>query len=284
MAKRRRTVTRSHTGSASSYRPGFTRGQTGPGGRGTLLPPSERRENRTWWIAGGVVVVLVLIGLVYVYSLSGSGTPGTSPGATGGAIAAPQNTGPFATLGPSAVTSQIHLPSATPLASPPAQPAGDGTTALIQTDLGSIVFQVYNQSAPVASENFINLANANFYNGLTFHRIVPGFVIQGGDPKGDGSGGPGYAIQDEPVVGEYTRGIVAMARTSAANSAGSQFFIVLDDSVAQQLPKSGGYVIFGKVTQGMDVVDQIAAGPASQQSALDPTVMNVVAIQPPGSV
>ena len=137
----------------------------------------------------------------------------------------------------------------------------------------------------MASENFINLANAGFYNNLTFHRIVPGFVIQGGDPNGDGSGGPPYgSIPDEPVVGDYTRGIVAMARTSQPNSAGSQFFIVLDDLVANTLPKSGGYVIFGKVTSGMSVVDQIAltpnSGDASGNQALDPTYINTVTIQP----
>ena len=116
------------------------------------------------------------------------------------------------------------------MASPLASPAGDGTTATIQTDQGTIVFQLYTESAPVASQNFINLANANFYNGVVFHRLVPGFMIQGGDPAGNGSGGPGYNIPDEPVVGQYDRGEVAMARTSLPNSQGSQFFILVKDS------------------------------------------------------
>ena len=273
MAKRRRTVTRSHAPSAGNFRPGFSRGSSGPGGRGTLAPPSARRNNNTLLlISAAVAAVVVIGGLLYLYGNAGS--PGASPSPSPVAVHTPTTTINAAAM---------HAPSATPLASPPTSPGGDGTTATIQTDLGTITFQVYNQSAPVASQNFINLADAGFYNGLTFHRIVPGFVIQGGDPAGNGSGGPGYTIPDEPVVGNYTRGIVAMARTTDPNSAGSQFFIVLDDSVAQSLPKSGGYVIFGKVTSGLDVVDQIAATPNSgspNNAALDPVYMNLVTIQP----
>jgi peptidyl-prolyl cis-trans isomerase B (cyclophilin B) len=277
MAKRRRTVTRSHTSSSTEYRAGFSRGSSSSSGKRTMAPPSSRNNNRIWWIAGAIAVVLALGGLVYIYALSGTNAPGASAGSSnrvGG------GSGP--TVGPTVDAAAVKPPTATPLASPPAQPSGDGTTATIDTEFGPIMFEVYNQSAPVASQNFINLANANFYNGTTFHRIVPGFVIQGGDPNGNGSGGPGYTIPDEPVVGDYTREIVAMARTSQPNSAGSQFFIVLDDSVVNQLSKSGRYVIFGKVTQGMDVVDEISAGPASQQIAQDPTVITTVTIQPPG--
>ena len=100
--------------------------------------------------------------------------------------------------------SQLAPPDATPLANPPAEPAGDGTTATIETELGNIVIELYNESSPVAAENFINLAEAGYYDGVIFHRIIPDFMIQGGDPEGTGSGGPGYTIPDEPVVGEYT--------------------------------------------------------------------------------
>jgi peptidyl-prolyl cis-trans isomerase B (cyclophilin B) len=242
-----------------------------------MKPPSERRNNTLWWIAGAAVVALVLAVLVYIYAFP-SGGAGSSP-------APSEFAHPFRSPGPTVNTALLHPPVATPMASPLAAPAGDGTTATLHTDLGDITFEVYNQSAPVASENFINLADAGFYNNLTFHRIVPGFVIQGGDPNGDGSGGPPYGtIPDEPVVGDYTRGIVAMARTAQPNSAGSQFFIVLDDSVADSLPKSGGYVIFGNVTSGMEVVDQIAltpnSGDANGNQALDPTYINTVTIQP----
>ena len=277
MAKRRRTVTRTHSGSSATYKPGFSRGTAGPGGK-QMAPPSERDRNRVWWIAGGVAVVLTLIVLVYIYTLPGA-NPAASPGSSQVANAG-------GTVGPTVIPGAVHAPSATPLASPPAEPAGDGTTALIQTDLGPIQFEIYNLSAPVASENFINLADANFYNGLTFHRIVPDFVIQGGDPAGDGSGGPGYTIPDEPIVGQYGRGIVAMARTSSPNSAGSQFFIVVSDNAKAALAQYNTYVIFGNVTQGMDVVDQIVAGPNSgspSNTALNPVVMNTVTIQPPGS-
>jgi cyclophilin family peptidyl-prolyl cis-trans isomerase len=223
--------------------------------------------NRVWlWLGAGAAVIAVLVVLPFVL--------GWLPGGSGGASPSPLATrgaGPF------------EPPTATPLASPQAEPAGDGTTVTIETSLGNIVMEIYNQSAPVAAENFTNLVDAGYYNTLVFHRIVPDFVIQGGDPEGTGGGGPGYTIQDEPVVGDYTRGIVAMARTSAPNSQGSQFFIVLDD-LTQRLPESGGYVIFGRVTSGMEVADQIAAGPNSGEpnnAALDPVTMERVTVQRP---
>jgi cyclophilin family peptidyl-prolyl cis-trans isomerase len=174
-------------------------------------------------------------------------------------------------------------PTATPLASPPAEPAGDGTTVTIETTLGNIVMEIYNESAPVAATNFTDLVDAGYYNTLVFHRIMPGFVIQGGDPNGDGTGGPGYTIPDEPVVGDYERGTLAMARTSAPNSQGSQFFIVLDDAASASLD-GGNYVIFGKVTSGMEIADQIAAGPSTggqESTALDPVAMERVTVQRP---
>jgi peptidyl-prolyl cis-trans isomerase B (cyclophilin B) len=271
MAKRRRTVTRSHAPD-QSYRPGFSRGPVSVAARRSMAPPSARNSNQRYWLIGGAIAAVIVVAALGYYFFLGPGSkPASSPS-------------PAPTPAPTVNTALVHPPSATPISSPPAAPAGDGTTAEIDTSLGTIVFDVYNQSAPVASENFMNLANAGFYNGLTFHRIAPGFVIQGGDPNGDGTGGPEYTIPDEPVVGDYTRGIVAMARTTAPNSAGSQFFIVLDDSVKDRLPKSGDYVIFGLVTAGMDVVDQIAAGQAdSNQLALFPVAMQKVTIHPPGT-
>ena len=174
-------------------------------------------------------------------------------------------------------------PDVTPRPDIAPAPAGDGTTAIIHTALGDITIELYNESAPVAAGNFAKLAGAHFYDGVVFHRIVPGFVIQGGDPTGTGRGGPGYTIQDETVVGEYERGIVAMARTPAPNSQGSQFFICLAD-LRDRLQKSGGYVIFGLVTSGMDVVDRIAAGPNSgspNNQALEPVAMTSVEIVAP---
>ncbi|MCY7417924.1 MAG: peptidylprolyl isomerase [Chloroflexi bacterium] len=187
---------------------------------------------------------------------------------------------------PTAAPPTYRPPDATPMAVPLSAPAGDRSTATITTALGNIVIELYDESAPVAARNFAGLAAAGFYNGTTFHRIVPGFVIQGGDPKGDGMGGPGYTIKDETVVGEYQRGVVAMARTQAPDSQGSQFFIVLDDGARKALERIRTYVIFGDVISGMDVADQIAAMPNSgepRNAALDPVVMTSVTIQPPGS-
>jgi cyclophilin family peptidyl-prolyl cis-trans isomerase len=198
--------------------------------------------------------------------------------------------GPFHSASPSSASPSSVRPSGpfeppdvTPRPDVAAAPAGDGTRAVIHTALGDITMELYNQSAPVAAANFIKLAGEHFYDGVVFHRIVPGFVIQGGDPTGTGSGGPGYTIQDEAVVGDYERGVVAMARTSAPNSQGSQFFICLTD-LRDRLPKSGGYVIFGRVTSGMVVADKIAAGPNSgspSNQALQPVAMTSVEIVAP---
>lgn len=176
----------------------------------------------------------------------------------------------------------ISPPAATPLADPPTEPAGDGTGVRLHTALGDIVIGLFTESSPVAAENFRNLASAGFYDGTVFHRIVPGFVIQGGDPTGTGSGDPGYSIVDEPVVGQYGRGVVAMARTPAPNSQGSQFFIVLDDEARVPLDAARTYAIFGRVVEGMDVADAIAAGPSSgppDDRALEPVAIDSTSIE-----
>lgn len=129
----------------------------------------------------------------------------------------------------------------------------EGKGARIKTDKGDIVFEFF-PDAPMAASNFIFLANDKFYDGLTFHRREESFVIQGGDPNGTGTGGPGYSFADEKVTRNYDRGIVAMAN-SGPNTNGSQFFIMLADT---PLPKN--YTIFGEVTQGIDVVDKIQVG------------------------
>jgi peptidyl-prolyl cis-trans isomerase B (cyclophilin B) len=153
----------------------------------------------------------------------------------------------------------------------------------LKTDLGDIVIGLFTESSPVAAENFLNLVSAGYYDGLTFHRLVPGFVIQGGDPAGDGSGGPGYTIPDEPVVGRYGRGIVSMARTPEPDSQGSQFFVVLDDGAEPVLEDAGAYAIFGRVVEGMDVVDAIAAmpnaGEAEGNRAIDPVTITSATVE-----
>ena len=128
--------------------------------------------------------------------------------------------------------------------------------ATIATDKGDIVISLDPARAPRSVNNFVFLAREGFYDGLTFHRVVPDFVVQGGCPLGSGSGGPGYRFEDEPVQGEYTAGAVAMAN-AGPNTNGSQFFICSVDD-RHKLAKS--YNLFGQVIKGMDVVEQIRVG------------------------
>lgn len=124
---------------------------------------------------------------------------------------------------------------------------------------GVMTGELYEDIAPITVENFEKLANEGFYNGLTFHRVIPGFMIQGGCPKGNGTGGPGYTIQGEFTSNgwdndlQHTEGVLSMARTMMPNSAGSQFFIMVAD--APHL--DGQYASFGKITEGMDVAQAI---------------------------
>lgn len=134
--------------------------------------------------------------------------------------------------------------------------------AILKTSKGIIEFEIY-PDAPMAASNFMILAANGFYNGLKFHRVEPGFVIQGGDPLGDGTGGPGYMFPDEEVTKDYLKGIVAMAN-SGPNTNGSQFFIMLEDR--PELPKQ--YTIFGKVILGIEVIGKIAVGDVIQQAVI----------------
>jgi peptidyl-prolyl cis-trans isomerase B (cyclophilin B) len=178
-------------------------------------------------------------------------------------------------------TASADAYAACPTAQPAPLPAGETRTVTIETEKGPIVAKIEGALSPIAAGNFVALADCGFYNGIGFHRIVPGFVIQGGDPQGTGGGGPGYTIQDEPVTATYKRGTLAMARTQAPNSQGSQFFIVLDDTAAaQSLTPVNTYAIFGEVTTGMDVVDAIAAA-ADAEMPSDPVAMTRVTVANP---
>jgi cyclophilin family peptidyl-prolyl cis-trans isomerase len=157
-----------------------------------------------------------------------------------------------------------------PIAQPAALGAGEQREIVMSTTLGEITFLVDADLSPIAVGNFVALAECGFYNNVIFHRIAymqdgTPFVIQGGDPTGTGMGDPGYKIQDEPVIGEYRRGVLAMARSAAPNSQGSQFFIVLDDGAAGPLESVRTYAILGEVTAGLDVVDAIAAVERDQE-------------------
>ena len=151
--------------------------------------------------------------------------------------------------------------------------------ATVNTNKGSFDITFLPGEAPKTVNNFVCLAKSGFYDNTTFHRVVSGFVIQGGDPEGTGRGGPGYRFEDEPVKRDYTRGIVAMAN-AGPNTNGSQFFVCLQNV---QLPKN--YTVFGEVTRGMDVVDAIAAVPTQkspgsneQSSPIDPVTVDTVTV------
>ena len=140
--------------------------------------------------------------------------------------------------------------------------------AVIETSLGNIEFELLEDVAPGHVQNFKDLANSDFYNGTTFHRVIPGFMVQGGDPntKSDdrsshGMGGPGHTIKAEFNDEPHVRGIVSMARSQDPDSAGSQFFVVVKDSDFLD----GQYTAFGRVIAGMDVADKIVDSPRDDQ-------------------
>lgn len=157
----------------------------------------------------------------------------------------------------SMTNSQPTTPKPTQSAVVPAPPAmqidvNKTYTATLETTAGPIVISLHAKETPKTVNNFVALARSGFYNNTTFHRVIEGFMIQGGDPKGNGTGGPGYRFDDEPFTGAYTRGTVAMAN-AGPNTNGSQFFIMQAD-----YDLSPDYVIFGYVTDGLQTVDKIA--------------------------
>jgi cyclophilin family peptidyl-prolyl cis-trans isomerase len=163
------------------------------------------------------------------------------------------------------------------------------TRAVIATELGDIEVDLFTDGAPKAAGNFAKLARDGFYDDVVFHRVIPGFVIQGGDgehgkktslnPGRVGTGGPGYKFEDEPITGDYYRGTLAMAN-AGPNTNGSQFFICHQD-LTGRLPKN--YTIFGQVTKGLDIVDQIAKAPRNGRDLPDaPVAMTSVTIHDEG--
>jgi cyclophilin family peptidyl-prolyl cis-trans isomerase len=183
----------------------------------------------------GVVAVAILAFTIYVGRNAG-GNPGTAATPT---PSASMSTGKSYSTAPPMTINTAHKYLVT-----------------MQTNKGTITLSLDPKLAPKTVNNFVFLVRDHFYDGLKFHRVVPDFVIQGGDPQGTGSGGPGYKFNDEPVLGEYTAGAVAMAN-SGPNTNGSQFFICTADD-RTKLAKS--YNLFGYVVNGMDVVLKIAQG------------------------
>ena len=202
------------------------------------------------------------------------------------AFAAALSVAGCAAFGSAATPTPAPTPTATgrvacPTSPPPPLAADERATVTLDTTQGRIVILVEGRLAPNATASFVALARCGFYDNVIFHRIVPGFVIQGGDGlfgrrptvfwQQVGKGGPGYTIQDDPVTTRYGRGVVAMARSSAANSAGSQFFIVLADEARSSLESANTYAILGRVVEGMDAVDIIAATPTTTDGRDAPT-------------
>jgi cyclophilin family peptidyl-prolyl cis-trans isomerase len=251
------------------------------------------------------LVVPPLSALAVVVVLLATGCTGTGAGTTapssGARTAAPSSAaggapGPSSSLAPSLAPGPSLDLSDCPTSQPAALPAGQKRTVTIDTPKGAIVLEIDGALSPIAAGNVVALAGCGWYDGVVFHRLVPGFVIQGGDgefgrvgadgklaePGRAGSGGPGYTIKDEDVTAKYGRGVVAMARTDAPDSVGSQFFIVLDDQAASVLASYNTYQIVGKVTAGLDVVDAIAAmpnaGEAAGNAAIDPVPMTKVTV------
>jgi cyclophilin family peptidyl-prolyl cis-trans isomerase len=234
------------------------------------------------------LVALVVIAL----TIAGACTPGgatSNPNTIPSGSAAVASAGPTPSGAPGSAAPASAAPASAPAGSgtasgtcptspPPPLPAGQKRLVTIQTSKGTIAITVEADLGPKAAGNFVALASCGFYNGLVFHRLVPGFVIQGGDPKGTGAGGPGYQFPDDPVTVPYTRGVVAMAN-AGPDTNGSQFFIVLADSSL-----APSYSVFGRVTSGMEAVDAIAAMPnsgAPDNTALNPVAMDKVTVSAP---
>lgn len=248
----------------AASRPGVAaRSKAGPAAR-----PAAGAPNRTPLIAGVVVAAIVVVG----------------------ALAAIAGVGPFARPAASPAASLAPVPTgavgACPTSQPSALPAGETRTVTIATSLGVIKVKVEGALSPIAAGNFVWLAACGYYDGVVFHRVATlqdgtPFVIQGGDPTGQGTGGPGYTIKDEPVTATYKRGTVAMARTSQPDSQGSQFFVVLDDKDGAVLSSANTYAIFGEVVEGMDVVDAIYKAANGVELPPDPIHMNQVTVSNP---
>jgi cyclophilin family peptidyl-prolyl cis-trans isomerase len=230
------------------------------------------------------LMILTAVAGALLLAACGSGST-TSSGKT--AVASPAAAKPTAAAG--APTAGATAPAAASTAgAQPAQNGGHKTYsaappmtidpnkryfATIKMDIGDIKLELYPKNAPVTVNNFVFLARDHYYDGVTFHRVIPGFVAQAGDPTGTGSGGPGYTIKDEVNSAKFLDGTIGMAKTAAPNSAGSQWFI----DYAPQSSLDGGYTTFGQLIEGRDVLDKIA--PRDPQRATTPgTKINTVVI------
>jgi cyclophilin family peptidyl-prolyl cis-trans isomerase len=219
----------------------------------------------------GIIILALFVGIAVVFVLfrNQNQQKGLTPMTTPAVQLTPS---------PSPATSKTY-------SAPPAMSIDTNKTyqAVMETSKGSIALTLFAKDAPVTVNNFVFLARAGFYNSTVFHRIIKGFMIQGGDPQGTGAGGPGYRFDDEPVTRDYTRGILAMAN-AGPDTNGSQFFIMHADYA---LPKN--YVIFGAIdptdTASLKTLDAIANSPVGtsrngeQSAPLEPVTLLSVTIK-----
>jgi cyclophilin family peptidyl-prolyl cis-trans isomerase len=228
------------------------------------------------WLAGGLIVIVAVIAVIVLMR--------TEPST--GAVGAGASGSPGASAGSSASPGGSSAAGACPTSQPDPLPAGQTRTVTLNTPKGAMAIKVEADLSPIAAGNFVALASCGFYDGTPFHRTptLPDgtpFVIQGGDPTGTGSGGPGYTIKDEPVTKPYKRGTVAMARSSAPDSVGSQFFIVLDDKDGAVLGSANTYQIIGNVTQGMETADAIFAASGGVELPANPIKITTATVANP---
>jgi cyclophilin family peptidyl-prolyl cis-trans isomerase len=233
--------------------------------------PTSPSPRTPFVLASGALLIGILIAAIIFInranlppaastSSSASASASSSPSATPSTIPyADCTTATFgAPLAPSGEPADPHVYSAAPAMQIDTTKLYEAT---ITTARGTIVMCLQPDLAPVAVNNFVVLARNHFYDGLKFHRVVADFVVQGGDPKGDGSGGPGYTIAEEPVHQQYVLGSIAMAKTSAPHTTGSQFFICIADDSTKLQPL---YSLFGKVASGLSVAQATQQGDVMQ--------------------
>jgi len=259
---------------------------------------AKRRQRRMRSIIAGIVAVVVVLTIVLALvprDSTSKTSSTTSTSEAGPSTTKAPNVGPIAD-DPSETTSApfTYGTGACPPAEKPATPVRSFTDApqrclkdgvdykaTFETSEGSFTVDLLEKRAPGTVNNFVVLARNGFFDGLTFHRVVPGFVIQGGDPKGDGSGGPGYKVVEAPPKHvRYSPGVVAMAKTQfePSGTSGSQFFVVTGTKY-QFAPE---YALLGKISGGQETVDRIAAADANAQSGapVSPIVIDSIRVAP----
>lgn len=224
------------------------------------------KDQLTWFKLAGIAAISAVL-LVSSACGEKNKTQGSAPASTAPASQSPKaSAGATASAAATASPAASTSPAAKSWTQPPAMQINPDKSykAEVKTSKGSFTIELFAKEAPKAVNNFVFLAKEKFYDGIIFHRIIETFMIQTGDPKGNGTGGPGYKFDHEPTQYKYDKGMVAYAN-SGLNTNGSQFFIVTGN--ASHLNKTPNYTVFGKITEGMDTVDKIAKTPVKVNPA-----------------